>query len=93
MEPNSVLPVLLTAVVVVMVASVGAGIALWWSPQSRIRQIIRRAWFVVAVLATLAVVIFWISTMFGASDRSGVNRSLQQRQQDELHQRLQKGGH
>jgi predicted PurR-regulated permease PerM len=93
MEPNSILPLLATAVIVVIIASVVAAIVLWWDTRPGVRRIVRRTWFVVTVFGLLAVVIFWISTMFGASDRATVDRSLQQKQKNELHQRLKAGGH
>jgi thiol:disulfide interchange protein len=92
MEPNSILPVLVTAVVVIIVVSVGAAIALWWQPRPQARKAIRRTWFALTVLSVLAVVIFWVSTAL-IGNRSTVDRGLQQKQQNELQQRLQNGGH
>ena len=93
MGPNSVQPVFVTAVVVILIASVVAAIVLWWDPAPRTRQIVRRAWFVVTVLSALGVMIFWISTAMIGTGYSTVDRSLQQKQQDDLHKRLKTGGH
>ena len=92
MEPNSLLPVLVSAVVVIIVVSAAAGLGLWWQQRPRIRLVIRRTWIALTVFSVLGVVIFYVSTaMVGKS--ATLDRSLQQKQQDELHQRLQTGGH
>ena len=93
MGPSSILPVLVTAVIVVLVASVAAAIALWWEKRPAFRQIISRVWIVVTVLSVLAVFVFWISTAMTGSKSPTVDRSLQQKQNNELRQRLQGGGH
>lgn len=93
MEPSSVLPVLVTAVIVILVASVAAAIALWWEKRPEFRQIVARTWIVVTILSALAVVVFWISTAMTGSKNPTVDRSLQQKQNDELGHRLQRGGH
>jgi hypothetical protein len=93
MEPNSILPVLITAVIIVLVASVAAALVLWWNKEPRVQQLVRRAWLALIVLSALAVAVFWISTAMIGLGRSTPDRSLQQKQSDELHRRLEKGSH
>ena len=93
MEPNSIQPVFVTAVVVVLVASVAAALVMWGDARPRTRHMVRRAWLVVTVLSALGVMIFWISTAMIGTGHSTLDRSLQQKQQDDLHQRLKTGGH
>ena len=92
MEFNSALPVLVTAVITILLVSAGAGLALWWDPRPRIRLLVRRVWFAVTALCVLGVAIFLTGTAL-VGNRSHVDRALQQKQQDELRQRLQSGGH
>jgi undecaprenyl pyrophosphate phosphatase UppP len=94
MDLNSNLPVLVPAVVGLIVISAAALLALAWIKQPEARQLVRRAWIVMSVLLVGGVVIFWISTaMVEGSHRSAIDRSLQEKQEDELHQRLQNDGH
>lgn len=94
MEWNSNLPVLVPAVIAFIVISTGAALALAWNRRPQIQLLIRRAWFVAAIVIVGSVAIFWISTaMVEGPKRATVSRSLQQQQQDDLHKRLQTGGH
>ena len=92
MGPNPILPVLVTAVITIVIASVAAAFALWWINEEQTRKIIRRVWFALMVLSVLGVAVFWISTtMIGPG--SSIDRSMQKKQSDELQERLHKGGH
>ena len=93
MEPSAILPVLVSAVIVVLVASGAAILALWWEKRPAFRQVISRVWIVVTALSALAVLVFWISTAMTGSKSPTVDRSLQQKQNAELRHRLQGGGH
>ena len=91
MMPTSLLPALITAVIVLIVASVVAGLALFWTSEPRARQTIGRLWIVVVIFTVLGLAIFWIaSAMVG---HGVVDRGMQQQQQHELEKRLEKGGH
>jgi hypothetical protein len=94
MEVNSNLPVLVPAVTVLIVASVAAGLALAWNRQARFQRLVRRLWLATVIITLAGAVIFWVSTaLIEGPSRAPVDRSLQVQQQDELRQRLQKGGH
>ncbi|HUO99376.1 MAG TPA: hypothetical protein VMU01_11950 [Rhizomicrobium sp.] len=94
MGPNSMLPALVTALIVIIVASLGAGFALAWETRPRIRQLVRRLWLAVTVLSVAGVGIFWIGTaMVSRPGLTTVDRGMQTQQQGELHKRLQDGGH
>ena len=91
MMPTSLLPALVTTVIVLIAASVIAALALYWTTDLRAKQIVRRVWLAIVILTVLGLAIFWIGTaMIGTST---VDRSMQQQQQDDLHKRLGKGGH
>jgi hypothetical protein len=94
MELNSNLPVLVPAVITLIVVSGAAALAMAFNRQTSFRQLVVRVWLAAAALIVGGVVIFWISTaMVEGPRRATVDRSLQQRQQNELQQRLQKGDH
>ena len=92
LNPN--LPVLVPAVITLIVISVAAGLVLAWNDRPQIRMLVSRAWIVGVVVILGGVGIFWISTaMVEGPKRATIPRTLQQQQQDELRQRIQKGGH
>lgn len=94
MSYNSLLPALVPGVIVLAVLSVGAGFALAWNSDPRIRLIVRRFWIFAAVLVIGCVAVFWVSTvMVQGPKRVIVDRSLQEKQQDELRKRIHGGGH
>jgi uncharacterized membrane-anchored protein len=94
MEFNSNLPALVPAVIALVVVSVGAGLALAWNRQAQFRKYVIRAWIGAAVVIVGAVVVFWIATaLVEGPRRAPIDRSLQERQQQELRERVQKGGH
>ena len=94
MEFNSNLPVLVPAVVAIIVVSAAALLALAWNKQPNVRRLVTRVWLGAAVVIAGSAFIFWISTaMVEGPRRAAPDRGLQERQQQELQQRLQKGGH
>jgi Na+/melibiose symporter-like transporter len=94
MEYNSNLPALTPAVIALIVISIAAGLSLAWNRQARFRRFVIRAWIGAAVIIVGGAVVFWISTvMVEGPRRATIDRSLQQHQQDELRERMQKGGH
>lgn len=94
MSPNSNLPVLVPGVIVILVASVVAVLALAWVKDAQARQMIRRAWIGVSVLVVLGLAVFWISSAMVRQGPGGtVDRSLEQQQQNDLQRRAQSGGH
>ena len=94
MTPNSYLPVLVPGIIVLLVVSVAAALALAWTKEPQAQQIVRRVWLGVSVLVVLGVAVFWISTAMVQGPRGGtVDRNLQQQQQNELQRRTQGGGH
>jgi hypothetical protein len=93
MDLNASLPALVPAVIALIVVSVGAVLALAWDRQPQFQTLVRRIWLVAAIVIVGGVAIFWISTVLVGSKHPTVSRSLQQQQQDELRERLQKGGH
>ena len=92
MDLNAFLPTLLPAAIGLIVVAVAAVLALSWVKQPEAQTLVRRAWLGLSLLIVLGVVVFAIASGVGTHQPS-VDRSLQQQQQDELHQRLQNGGH
>ena len=94
MDYNAVLPVLVPGVITLVVVSVAAAFALAWVKDAQVRLWVRRGWLAAVVALFAGGAIFWVaSAMVEGPERSTVDRSLQQQQQDELHQRLGEGGH
>jgi len=94
MELNSNLPVLVPAVIALLVISLAAALALAWRRQPAFRRLVGGLWLAATVIIVGGAAIFWISTaMVEGPRRATIDHSLQDRQQDELRQRLQKGGH
>jgi len=93
MDLNANLPALVPAIITLVVVSVCAAFVLAWDRQPLIQTLVRRAWLLAAVVIVGGVAIFWLSTALVGSRHPTVSRSLQQQQQDELRERLQKGGH
>lgn len=92
MDMNAFLPTLVPAAIGLTVVAVAAVLALSWVKQPEAQILVRRAWLGLSVLIVLGVVVFAIASSVG-THRPSVDRSLQQQQQDELHQRVQNGGH
>jgi hypothetical protein len=92
MDLNAFLPTLVPAAMTFVVVSVAAMLALFWIKQPEAQTLVRRVWVGVSVLIVLGVAVFAIANGVGAHEPS-VDRSLQQQQQNELHNRLQTGGH
>jgi len=91
---NAFLPVLVPAVIGLIVVSAAAALALAWTKDAAVQQLVRRAWVGIAVLIAVGVVVFWVASAMAPGAKSGsVDRNLQQEQQSELHQRLQQNGH
>lgn len=94
MEFNSNLPVLVPGVITFVVISVAAAFVLALNRRPEIRKLVGRVWLAISVAIVAGVAVFWISTaMVEGPPRSTIDRSLQDQQQRELHQRLQNGGH
>ena len=94
MELNANLPALVPGVITLIAVSVAAGLAFAWTKQAQARRWIGRIWIAATVLVAAGLVIFWVSTvMVQGPRRAGVDRSLQDQQQQELQKRLQSGGH
>jgi small neutral amino acid transporter SnatA (MarC family) len=94
MDLNSNLPVLVPAVIGLIAVSAAAALALAWVKQPQVRRWVWRSWLAAAILIAGGVVIFWISTaMIQGPRRSTIDHSLQERQRQELQQRLRNGGH
>ena len=94
MDYNTALPVLVPGAIILIIVSVVAALALAWVKDGQIRRWVRRGWLATVVVLIAGGAIFWAaSAMVEGPERSAVDRSLQQQQQDELHQRLGEGGH
>jgi hypothetical protein len=93
MVPNSILPAIVPGIIILLAASVAAGLGLAWVKDAQAQQAIRRAWVGVLLLVVLGVAIFWISSAMVRQPASTVDRNLQQQQQIELQQRNNNGGH
>jgi len=94
MEYNSILPALVPAVLILIAASLAAWIGLAWDKRPSVQTFIRRAWLAVTVICVAGVFLFWLSTVLVEGPRRAtIDRSLQREQQDELHRRVQRGGH
>src|SRR5262245_46947450 len=94
MDYNTVLPVLVPGAIILIIVSVVAALALAWVRDGQIRQWVRRGWLAAVIVLIAGDAIFWVaSAMVEGPERSTVDRSLQQQQQDELNQRLSEGGH
>ena len=93
MDLNAILPALVPAIIALIVVSACAGLALAWDRQPQFQILVRRTWLVAAIVIVGGVAIFWIATALVGSKHPTVSRSLQQQQQDELRERLKKGGH
>jgi hypothetical protein len=88
------LPVLITATVTLLVLGTAGLLALNWTKSAVIRVWIKRAMLVLLLLTVGAPLIYWFMTWgVEGTPRHAIDRSLQQKQQDELRQRIQKGGH
>jgi hypothetical protein len=94
MDVNRYLPALISAVVTLIVfGSVGL-LALNWVTSARQRLWIKRALLVLALIALGGPAIYWLTTWaVERPPRHAIDRSMQQKQQNELRQRIQKGGH
>ena len=94
MDANTYLPVLISALVMLIVfGSIGL-LALNWTASAYARLWIRRALFVLLLVAVGGPFIYWFAT-WGVEGvpRHAIDRSMQQKQADELRQRVQNGGH
>jgi hypothetical protein len=94
MDINRYLPVLVSAAVTLIVFGAIGLLALNWSTSAGQRLWIRRALLVLVLVTVGGPVIYWFATWaVEGTQRHTIDRSLQQQQQDELHQRVHKGGH
>lgn len=93
-DVNRFLPVLITATVALIVFGAVGLMALSWTKSAGMRLLIKRAMLVLLLLAAGAPLLYWFMTVgVEGTPRHEIDRSLQQQQQDELHQRIHKGGH
>ncbi|HEX4635548.1 MAG TPA: hypothetical protein VH189_05165 [Rhizomicrobium sp.] len=93
MDLNSNLPALVPMVIALIVVSLAAVLVLATNKQPEIQKIVHRVWMVASACIVAGAVIFWFSGAFIGTKRPTVDRGLQSQQQDELHRRLQSGGH
>jgi len=90
---GSNLAAVVPGMIVLIVVSVIAALALAWTKDAGAQQLIRRAWMAISAMVVTSVVIFWVSTHMVSTQQPSVDRSLQHQQQDDLQQRIQHGGH
>jgi hypothetical protein len=94
MDMNRYLPALVSAVVALIVFGAIGLVALNWATSERQRLLIRRALLVLVLVTVGGPLIYWLSTWaVEGGQRHTVDRGMQQKQQDELRQRINKGGH
>jgi len=94
MDYNYNLPVLVPAVISLIVISLAAALALASSRRPEFRRWVRRLWVAATAIIVVGAGVFWIATaMVQGPRRATLDHSLQDRQQEELRQRLQRGGH
>ena len=93
MDLNSILPAFVPAVIGLVVVSIAAVLVLVWNKRPDVQRLVRRIWLVAVICIVAGLLIFWIATVLVGSGRPTLDRSLQQRQQNELDQRLRSGGH
>jgi uncharacterized SAM-binding protein YcdF (DUF218 family) len=93
-DVNRLLPALMTAAVALIVFGAIGLVALSWTKSAAARLWIRRALLVLVLLAVGAPFLYWFMSIgVEGTPRHEIDRSLQQQQQEELHQRIHKGGH
>lgn len=94
MDLNLYLPALVTGVIILFVFGTIGLLALNWTTSPQIRLWIRRALLVLVLVVVGGSLVYWFAT-FGVegTSRHTIDRSLQQKQQDDLHKRVQEGGH
>ena len=94
MDLNRYLPALIPAVLALVVFGTVGLVALSWTNSVVTRMWIRRALFVLVLVAIGGPLVYWIATWgVEGTPRRTIDRSLQQQQQQELRQRTQHGGH
>ena len=94
MDLNRYLPSLIPAVLALVVFGTAGLIALNVTQSVTMRLWIRRALFVLVLVTIGGPLVYWIATWgVEGTPRRTIDRSLQQQQQQELHQRIQHGGH
>jgi len=90
---GSNLPVIVPGMIVLIVVSVAAALALAWTKDSAAQLLIRRVWIGVSALVVVGVVVFWVSSAMVGTREPTVDRGAQQQQQNDLQDRLKNGGH
>lgn len=94
MDVNRFLPALLPSVAALVVLGAAGLIALNWTTSPEGRLWIRRALLVLVLVTVIGPFVFWFMTWgVESTPRHAIDRSLQQRQQDELQKRVREGGH
>jgi glucan phosphoethanolaminetransferase (alkaline phosphatase superfamily) len=94
MDVNRYLPVLLPALVTLVALGAAGLIALNWTRSAVAHLWIKRALVVLVLITIGGPIIFWFMTWaVEGPPRHTIDRSLQQRQQNELQRRIQQGGH
>ncbi|MBV8979216.1 MAG: hypothetical protein JO261_05315 [Alphaproteobacteria bacterium] len=94
MDLNRLLPALVGAVLALAALAVVGFFALRWTDSPRTRLWIRRVLIVLVVAALGGPVLYWFATWaVEGTPRHVIDRSMQHKQQDELHKRVQQGGH
>jgi len=91
---NRFLPALITAVILLLVFGTLGLLALNWTSSAQARLWIKRALFVLLLACVGGPLVYWIATWgVEGTSRHAIDRSMQDRQQDDLHKRVQEGGH
>lgn len=94
MDLNRLLPALIPAAIALFVLGTIGLLALNWASSAQERLWIKRALIVLVVVSVGGPLIYWFATWgVEGTSRNAIDRSLQQKQQDDLNRRLQEGGH
>ena len=94
MDLNRFLPALVSAVIILFVFGAIGLLALNWTNSPRARLWIKRALLVLVLVVVGGPLVYWFATWsVEGTARHAIDRSMQQKQQDDLRKRLQEGGH
>ncbi len=91
---NRFLPALIPAVIALFVLGTIGLLALNWTRSAQVKLWIKRALFVLVLVTIGGPLVYWFATWgVEGTSRHAIDRSLQQKEQDDLYKRVQEGGH
>jgi hypothetical protein len=91
---NRLLPALIPAVIALFVLGTLGLLLLNWVSSAQVRLWIKRALLLLVLLVIGGPLVYWFATWgVEGTPRHAIDRSMQQKKQDDLQKRVQTGGH